>query len=398
MWFSGRKDSGKGPSLEGLESVELVPPYDDSSIDARLAESANRALCLRAAVAYWCLAPERVSEFIVPRLKSPGFLCVDLHLPTNVDLLCAMQVAGAGVYLHMLHPAAGPGSALGLPPHLLHTKTLLFDFPDERAELWVGSHNWTGRAVFGLNVEASLVVRLRRDSKLYVDSLALLERIRSTCRLLDPKRAEYYKWLQGNQLEGQKVWLTDATHPVPESLSGKKLTTFGENDTEFRAIKKVDTPVVVTVKATGSATTVRLFGRVTDAGRTRNAGVDFGDRLYTTSRSGYPPPVVGPEVPPQKVLDDSLYWASLRLDGVLPEDVMITDPAMSRWVEAPEHEFEKRSKVLRKKLPLGSKAAYVMVPSDERAFAHRAGGGGEFAALPEGKLFRQVMLQEPSEK
>jgi hypothetical protein len=38
---------------------------------------------------------------------------------------------------------------------------LLFWSKDRTAELWVGSHNWTNRAILGLNVEASLVIRVR---------------------------------------------------------------------------------------------------------------------------------------------------------------------------------------------------------------------------------------------
>ncbi len=41
------------------------------------------------------------------------------------------------------------------PPALLHAKMLLFWMPDGTAELWVGSHDWTKRALLGLNVEAS---------------------------------------------------------------------------------------------------------------------------------------------------------------------------------------------------------------------------------------------------
>jgi hypothetical protein len=63
----------------------------------------------------------------------------------------------------------------------------LFDYPEEPDELWVGSHNWTARALTGVNIEASLRVRLTSDSKLYADAANFLTEIRAHCVPFDVK-------------------------------------------------------------------------------------------------------------------------------------------------------------------------------------------------------------------
>ena len=61
------------------------------------------------------------------------------------------------------------------PAYLMHARMLLrFWSKDRTAELWVGSHNRTNRAVYGLNIEASLVAKLRDSSQLFIEALNCL--------------------------------------------------------------------------------------------------------------------------------------------------------------------------------------------------------------------------------
>ena len=53
---------------------------------------------------------------------------------------------------------------------------LLFWGNDGTGELWVGSHNWTKRALLRLNVEAILVVRLKVSSQLCGEAAEYLAR------------------------------------------------------------------------------------------------------------------------------------------------------------------------------------------------------------------------------
>jgi phosphatidylserine/phosphatidylglycerophosphate/cardiolipin synthase-like enzyme len=81
------------------------------------------------------------------------------------------------------------------PPALLHAKMLLFSGADGTAELWVGSHNWTKRALLGLNVEASLVVRLKDSSPLFTAASNYLAHMKAIAEPFDLAKVDIYKAL-----------------------------------------------------------------------------------------------------------------------------------------------------------------------------------------------------------
>ena len=58
---------------------------------------------------------------------------------------------------------------------------LLFWLKDQTVELWVGSHNWTNRAIAGLNIESSIVIQARNSSILFADAAQYLQKIKQIC-------------------------------------------------------------------------------------------------------------------------------------------------------------------------------------------------------------------------
>ena len=88
------------------------------------------------------------------------------------------------------------------PPCLLHAKMLLFWANDGTAELWVGSHNWTKRALLGLNVEASLVVRLAQSSPLFTAAADYLAHMKAIAEPFDLAKVDVYKQLQRRMTKG----------------------------------------------------------------------------------------------------------------------------------------------------------------------------------------------------
>ena len=115
-------------SLTGVTDIEFVPAFDHREVVGRLQSAILGANRLRAAVAYWCVGTSELGASLVDRLSGDGFLCVDIHLPTDIDRLCQMKLAGANVYLYLLNPNPQPGELKSkVPPHLLHPKQLLFD-------------------------------------------------------------------------------------------------------------------------------------------------------------------------------------------------------------------------------------------------------------------------------
>lgn len=187
--------------------VELLPTEwgdaADRSIQERLNQAVEAAEALYASVAFWTIVP----GYLSPRLQlllsqEDSFCCVDLHGSarggTRVERLRAFHEAGATELYLFLRKIAG-SSELGYNRHLLHTKLLLFDLPGSKAELWVGSHNFTAFALGGGNREASLVLTISRHSALYHQAKAYLLALRQECHRYQAELYEQYLELQGEQ-------------------------------------------------------------------------------------------------------------------------------------------------------------------------------------------------------
>jgi len=199
--------------------AELLPikwgTNDDRSVVARLNQTLDAATALYASVAFWTIVPGYLSHRLQQLLgRSPSFCCVDLHGNarggTRVERLRAFHEAGATELYLFLRKVAG-SSELGLNRHLLHTKLLLFDLPSGRAELWVGSHNFTVFALGGGNREASLVLTLNRRTTLYRQAKAYLLALRQQCHRYQANLYEQYLELQG---EGDEPGLECAVLPL----------------------------------------------------------------------------------------------------------------------------------------------------------------------------------------
>ena len=148
--------------MDDILSIRLIPEWDSPTVQGRLAASIARADLLQASIAYWTIDPALLGTALTKKISSPnGFLCVDLHRPTDIDALAALVRNQAHVLLYCEDIPTYEADGGKEPPYLLHTKMLLFWSRNNPAELWVASHNWTPRAIFGLNVESSLVVELR---------------------------------------------------------------------------------------------------------------------------------------------------------------------------------------------------------------------------------------------
>jgi phosphatidylserine/phosphatidylglycerophosphate/cardiolipin synthase-like enzyme len=113
--------------------------------------------------------------------EETGFACVDLHPPNDVDALAAVARQGAHFRIYYDIPTY-TDAGRKKPPCLLHSKLLLFRSTDGTAELWVGSHNWTNRASLGLNLEASIVIRLRDTARLFRAANGYPAEMKQICR------------------------------------------------------------------------------------------------------------------------------------------------------------------------------------------------------------------------
>ncbi|MBK7023554.1 MAG: hypothetical protein IPH41_08605 [Sulfuritalea sp.] len=142
----GRIFSSQVPKGEEMLEVEVVT----SNAAQRIGQLAAQADCVRAAVAYWTLPPQCFDPAFVQALRHPkGFLCVDIHDPTSVDVLDKYKADRANVFLYLyeLSGRAEDARAKWALSHLLHSKVFLFDCKNDQAFAWIGSHNGTFRAL-----------------------------------------------------------------------------------------------------------------------------------------------------------------------------------------------------------------------------------------------------------
>ena len=143
-------------------------------------------------------------------------------------------VANHGAHVHIYYEDIPTYTDQGRkePPCLLHSKMLLFWSKDRTAELWVGSHNWTNRAILGLNVEASLVVRLKDSSALFAAAAEYLSKMKSISEPFDVARVDFYKEMQRKMSQGlQPVIELEAEDGG--SVSGVTIAVFGTDRSEF---------------------------------------------------------------------------------------------------------------------------------------------------------------------
>lgn len=316
----------------------LPRSWNERSINQQLDATIRRAQHMYAAVAYWTIGPEVLHHRLVELLRQPeSFCCVDLHLPTDVDKLNEFHRKGAHQFYLQCHEVRQQGER-HLHRHLLHTKLLVFDLPDERAEVWVGSYNFTKQALLGANREASLVLSVSQQSDLYQQVRAYLEAIRTDahCHRFDPARIDDYKQLQGlpkDDPEPECFVLPVAWHSDRmTTLTRQTLLLLGHDPDERRVLAQIDgtnAPVVVRAYdlATGTIThygaTIQNQGAI-DRNVPSSYDLTFGQR-HLAIRLRKTLPYVAPQEHrlPSAELREFGFWANLLVLDQLPASLQL---------------------------------------------------------------------------
>lgn len=221
-----------------------------SNAAQQLAQLAGGAEFARAAVAYWTLPIDCLDPQIARVLKHPrGFLCVDFHDPTSINELSAMASAGVNVRLYLYALSGGRtevASARGGSNHLLHSKVFLFDYPGDQAFAWVGSHNGTHRALYGINHECAVVVPLSKNSEEYKAIERHVMAISEDCDQFSVADAGYYALLQGGHQGEVTVNVLDLDALTPREQD--EVTIFSSEERDFSEIKKLGQTITFAVK------------------------------------------------------------------------------------------------------------------------------------------------------
>jgi hypothetical protein len=314
---------------DGILDVKLVPRWAPSSVRWDLMAALARARYLQAGIGYWTIADSLLGPDLVRALRDDhGFVCVDLHLPTDVDALAALTEQGAQVRVYHEDIRTFGANGRKEPPHLLHTKMLLFGSADHTAELWVGSHNWTNRALLGLNVEASLVIRLRDSAPLFRGATAYLAEIRKISAPFDVAQLDFYREVQRRSVPTACPVMELAAEDAG-GLAGATVTIFGTDTTDLAPLDAMRAVHVALVdRATGTEhvyTAVILHAGLLAASDAAAGGLSFSPRR-SVFRRGRGAASIGPERSvEQAVLDAAQYFVTLRL-GNRERDLMTDAP------------------------------------------------------------------------
>lgn len=298
--------------------VDLMPPVPHGEVVTSVRASIRDCRSMKAAVAFWCVSAQQVDSNLPKRFGGAGFLCVDIHLPTDIDCLAGLVRAGANVYLHLKHPMPQPRELkTRVPPYLLHPKFLLFDRQDDLSELWVGSHNWTARSLTGVNIESSLRLLDVPTAAVIQQAADFLEAARALCVPFSLDDIDYYKWLQGSDDEEQ-VWVLEVSGDPAVVAAAGKLSVYLDDGADFRNLTRVDSSIVVAV-LNGQGQETLFEARIRDTGHLDRAGVAFETRVHAVQERNSRLTLTGPSIPNAARLAQVKYWATValgeRLDG-----------------------------------------------------------------------------------
>jgi len=156
------------------KNIEFLQSRDSRSIKSRLEASLKKCSSLKGSVAFWKIRTGYIKGLVNVLNHHDSFICVDIHQPTNIDCLDEFVKQGANVYLFLYRVDTGRHP-------LLHTKLLLLDFPDGKAEIWIGSQNFTHSAIKGNNLESTSIISIEKNSALYRQVSDYIHFIRECC-------------------------------------------------------------------------------------------------------------------------------------------------------------------------------------------------------------------------
>ena len=359
---------------DAIIDIAFLPPWDAPEIKKRLLRSLEKASAMRGAVAYWTVGADFLGPLLAARLANPnGYICVDIHLPTDLDELARLASRGAEVRIYCVEIPTRSENNKKEPPYLMHAKTLLFWMSGGTAELWVGSHNWTNRALLGLNVECTLVLRLRHSSPLFSDAVIYLDKVRTLCSRLDAARLDFYKQLQRDLAE-KTVPFVELEGPEAQSLQDATISVFGSDVRDLDELGTIGRDVYVSIFHELTGVQYHYEAEVLGAGQMMASNPAAGNTFFEPRRFAFRHGRKFPRLVPNQqigtdIISNAHYFVTLHLKKLDPL-LQALDPPLKTdaWLESPGGE----SPLLRRMDPNDVKTLFrgkvpiVRKPSESR--------------------------------
>ena len=224
--------------------ITLIPGLSAPGLKLKLQGLLDKCICFRGCTAFWTIPidffPAR--ELAVALKRKGSFFCADIQSPTNISNIKEYHKFGTtNIYLHHYKLAVKDKKTA----HLLHSKILVFDMSETTAEIWIGSHNMTGRAVKGLNLEASVAIKCKKTDEIYIDTYEYLKKLKKNfCIKFNPKHVDIYLKLQQDK-DKNAGDIAETLELVGEDMDNledeKIIQLLSGNTVEFSKYKKIGT-------------------------------------------------------------------------------------------------------------------------------------------------------------
>jgi hypothetical protein len=337
--------------LTGISEVEFLPPVGGKmDITARISKLFKTATTVRAAIAFWTLSKDMLDLITDHRADrvlgaSDSFLCVDIQRPTNIDHLADLVKSGVRVFLNIRRLSKELDKfKLSTSPGLLHTKIILSDGEDDRAEFWIGSHNWTLTALLGPNTEASMALKVVKKAPLYAAAKHLLEDLRDNyCQPFDLEKIGYYKKLQQLYEKGvQRKSVVELEGNDVDRLEREVICIFGTETQDYEIVSKVGDKVFVSVYDSSTRKKYLYRAETVQTGLLSATnpdvrGISFSERRYAFTERREFPYLKSRQVPGRDVLGKAHFFANIQITDYITSRYWLYDSTeISKrplWVE-----------------------------------------------------------------
>ena len=302
----------------------------------RLNELSVGSVKINAAVCYWTIPSGDLGPAFVSALRhEESCLVVDIHLPTSIDSLASLNLAGANVFLYLFQIVGKTevADSKGIPDHLMHAKVFVFDYGTAEVKIWVGSHNGTRRALLGLNFEYATVITCDRDSDLHLKALRFIEGIRNISAAFKQSEIDLYRIIQGGLKVDAFIELQE-----PKALPlGKRsvISIFGTREADYEQLRKVGKSVYVSITESSSGAEAIYKASVDQTGYLDKQKKDlkFDSRRFAVKDGAAIPVLENKQVIPMNVYTTCKYFVTLKIDSPVLDQDAKEAPEGSLWVD-----------------------------------------------------------------
>ncbi len=240
-----------------LEMKLLNSDITTDGIYDELTQIAKDSIRLYASVAF--LTTSGPDPEITNVLKE-GYICTDICWPTKLSHLQELHDSGVDVHLHLQKIKGSKKTQVDGYNHLMHSKLLLFE-SGKYATIIVGSHNWTNKALGGVNTEDSMLIKVNSGSPLHIKTKERLDWIKSTCLDYDPSDMLQYESIQGRRFDfnNKKKMIFALLHDSVSLSAPMELLMFGEDLSEYTKIPTRKEQCIISIHERSNPKNYQLY-------------------------------------------------------------------------------------------------------------------------------------------